>query len=135
MSNSALSFFVLSRISFAFTFLQPFCNQPLPHSFSQRRQPNSNTLSNLRTLLPLTASLFFHLPLQFSFVFDAAPACSLESTDPRKAVRGWVFVAQAVAAWLRNSPANSARKLSMVMGWRPRRACSKGSREPPLPEQ
>src|SRR5260221_3104458 len=35
------------------------------------------------------------------------------------------------AAWLRNSPANSARKRSMVMGGRPRRVCSKGSTPPP----
>src|SRR5258706_1675064 len=44
---------------------------------------------------------------------------------------GWP---QAPAVWLRNSPANSARKRSMVMGGRPRRVCSKGATPPPLPE-
>jgi len=51
---------VLSRNSPPTTSIQPFCNQPLPHSFPQRRQPISFSYNSLRTLLPLTANIFSH---------------------------------------------------------------------------
>jgi hypothetical protein len=63
-----------------------FSFQSLPHSFAQRRLPNLNTFSDLRTLSPLTAFSFFlasshapfvtHVP-SVSHAQSQACACSL----------------------------------------------------------